>query len=266
MLSSTFHEAAVRILSRAGVLGVLCLGAVVLLNRQPADNPKPAAAAPGSPPAAAATTAGPSVPSARSIAEKFTRASTQAERLKWVRQPGEVAAAMEEFFSSGSGSREQVAEISGMPPVVTDALADECFGARMDSGDLRLLCVVTEGGEAKVDFKAYARHGSQPWAALLSGQAREAAEMRVFIQAGEYYNFGFSDEERWQNFIVTSPDLENPLEFYRDRGDPALGLLEKLDPRRPVPVTVAIRAVGDSHLRRQFEITRFLGAGWVLPE
>lgn len=269
MQKPNLHDSTIRFLSRAGIVVVVFLAAVVLLNRPSADQKtKAAPAARSGPPATGpGIPAGTSILSARSVAENFTRATTHAERLKWVRQPGEVAAAMEDFFTSGSGSREQVAEISGLPPEVTDALASDCFGVRMDTGDLRLLCVVNEGGEAKVDFKAYARQGSQPWAALLNGQAREAAEMRVFIQPGEYYNFGFSDETRWQNFTVTSPDLEPPAQFfYLERSDPALKRLEKLDTRNPVRVTVAIRAVGDSHLHGQFEITRFLGAGWVMPE
>lgn len=259
MLISKFQRTAIRYLARAGIIVVIFLGAVVMLNRPPAVETKVApAVGPGAP-------AGANVPTARSVAEKFTAATTQAERLKWVRQPGEVAATMEEFFSKGSGSGEQVVEISGMPPIVTDALTSECFGVRMAAGTMRLLCVVTSGGEAKVDFKAYARHGSQPWPEMMQGKAREASEVRVFIQPGNYYNFGFNDETRWQNFTATSPDLEEAVEFYIERSDPALKLLEKLDTRSPVRVTVAIRAVGNSHLQSQFEITRVLGAGWVIP-
>lgn len=229
------------------------------LTSGPAARTLPAATAP-------ATPAGPSVPSAR-VAGKFTRATTHSKRLKWVRQADKGAMAVEEFFTSGSGSREQVAEIMALPPVVSDALTSECFGAKMSSGDLRLLCVLGEGVEAKVDFKAYARLGSQPWPAMLKGGAREAKEMRVFIQAGEYYNFAFSDDKRWQNFSATSPEFEVPvLFFYIERSDPAMKRLEALNPRSPVRVTVDIRAVGDSHLQRQFEITGFHGTGWVLPE
>jgi hypothetical protein len=262
MLISEFQEAVIRLLSRVGIVVVLFLGAVVLLNR-PKTTPPPKA----TPAADSAVPGGASVPSARAVAENFARATTQSERLKWVRQADKVATAMEEFFTNGSGSREQVAEIMVLPPVVSDGLPNECFGAKMSSGDLRLLCVVGEGVEAKVDFKAYARLGSQPWPAILKGEAREAKEMRVFIRAGEYYNFGFLDDKRWQNFSATSPDFEVPVQFfYIDRSDPAMKRLEALDPHNPVRVTVDIRAVGDSHLQRQFEITGFHGTGWVLPE
>jgi hypothetical protein len=260
-------KSTIRFLARAGIIVVIFLGAVVMLNRPSAVKTKVMpAAGPGAPAADPGMPDDAGIPSARAVAEQFTRATTQAGRLQWVRQPGEVAAAMEEFFSNGSGSREQVVEIIDMPPVVTEALAYECFGVRMAAGTMRLLCVVTSGGDAKVDFKAYARHGAQPWPAMMQGQARESAEMRVFIRPGNYYNFGFNDEKRWQNFTATTPDLEDPVEFYIERTDPALKLLEKLVSHNPVRVTVAIRAVGDSHLQGQFEITRFLGAGWVMPE
>ncbi|MCX6875919.1 MAG: hypothetical protein NTW21_19235 [Verrucomicrobia bacterium] len=200
------------------------------------------------------------------VAENFTRARTQAERLQWVRQPTQVAAAMAEFFRNGRGARETVATLKAMKPAEADAAAFERFGVTMADGSQRLLCVVTSAGEPKVDFKAYARHGSVPWEDLLAGLAKEASEMRVFIQKGDYYNYEFKHDVRWQNFIATSPDLEAPVQLYIARNEPAAKLLEKLDTQRPMRATIALRALGESHLKRQFEITRFLGAGWVLED
>jgi len=125
---------------------------------------------------------------------------------------------------------------------------------------------VREDGAAKVDFKTYARHGAVAWVDLLAGKATQAAELRVFIQKGNYYNYEFSHEERWQNLTATSPDLEAPLQFYIARNHPSIKMLEKLPLQRPVRATVAIQAIGGSHLQRQFEITNVLGSGWVLAD
>ena len=240
------------------ILTAIGLGIWLVVSRPPvrASKPEPAAM-----PAARCV---PNDLPALTVAENFTRATTQAERLKWVRQPTRVGAAMTEFFGTGAGAHEMVAKLEPMKPADTGGQFYQRFGVTMADGTQRLLCVVTTAGETRVDFKAYARYGSVPWAELLAGKAREAAEMRVFIQKGNYYNFGFKHEVRWQNFTATSPDIQNPVELYIGRLDPALTLLEHLDLQRPIRVTVAIRALGDSHLQRQFEITRFLGTGWVL--
>ncbi len=70
MLISEFQEAVIRLLSRVGIVVVLFLGAVVLLNR-PKTTPPPKAI----PAADSAVPSGTSVPSARSVAENFARAT-----------------------------------------------------------------------------------------------------------------------------------------------------------------------------------------------
>jgi hypothetical protein len=204
--------------------------------------------------------------SARAVAEHFTGATTQEERLKWVRQPEAVAPAMERFFSSGKGSGEAVAKLDGIAPGNLDESIHERFAVTMADGTRRLLCLLPTAGGVRVDFKAYARHGSVAWTDLLGGQAAEADEMRVFLEKGDYYNFGFKHEVRWQCFTVTSPDLELPVWVYLARNDPAHRLLQAAYGPKPVRVTLALRSVGDSHLRRQFEIIAVHAADWVIPE
>ena len=244
-----------KFLALGGLLIASSLGVWLVMSR-PATRPAP--------PASPSQPAVPDDLSPLTVAENFTRATTQAERLKWVRQPTEVAPAMAEFFSVGSGAHEVVAKLGAMRPTDTGTQSYTRFGVTMAAGPPRLLCVVATAAGAKVDFKAYARHGSVPWAALLAGQAPEASEMRVYLEKGNYYNFGFQHEVRWQHFTATSPELDVPVALYIAHTDPALKLLEQLDPQRPIRVTVAIRPVGDSYLHRQFEITRFLGVGWAL--
>lgn len=200
------------------------------------------------------------------VAENFTRATTQAERLKWVRQPTEVEAAVLKFFSSANVTHQMGAKLEALGPASTGELIYERFGVKMADGTPRILSVVPTAAGARVDFKAYARYDSVPWEALLSGQAKEAGEMRIFIEKGDYYNFDFKHEVRWQSFIATSPDLEAPVWLYLARTDPTFKRLEMASLARPVPVTVALRALGDSHLRRQFEIAAFHGAGWVMED
>ena len=202
----------------------------------------------------------------RTVAENFIRATTLAERLKWVRQPEAVAGVMEKFFSSGKGSSEVIAKIDAISPGTVGDLVYDRFAATMVDGTRRLLCLVPTAGGLRVDFKAYARHGSVAWSDLLGGMAREAGEMRVFIEKGDYYNFGFKHEVRWLSLTVTTPELDVPVWLYLARTDPALKLLETTSSRQPVRVTVAVRAVGDSHLRRQFEIVDVHAADWVVPD
>jgi hypothetical protein len=199
------------------------------------------------------------------VAANFIHAGSQAGRLAWVRHAGQVGPLMAEFFSHGRGAHETVTRLSPMGSTEAGAAGTVArFAVTMADGPQRLLCVVRENGAAKVDFHAYARHGAVPWDELLAGKATQATELRVFIQKGNYYNYEFSREERWLNLTATSPDLEAPLQFYIARSHPAVKMLDKL--QQPVRVTVAVRAQGASHLKRQFEITHILADGWVLAD
>jgi len=200
------------------------------------------------------------------VAENFCHAASQAERLKWVRQAADVGAAMAGFFSDGAGAHETVSKLAPILAGEQEPDLSTRFAVTLDGGGRRLLCVVRENGEAKVDFKAYARHGSATWDDLLDGKVTKAREVRVSIQKDDYYNYGFSHEESWQNFKATSPDLESSLYFYLVKSHPSAKALEQLSSKNPVRVTLSIRALGDSQRKRQFEITKVLGIGWVLGD
>jgi hypothetical protein len=199
------------------------------------------------------------------IADKFLAASTPQERLRWVRRPAEVADLMERFYRDGPGASEKVADHHEMPPAATDDHAFERFTVTMTDGSRRLLCVPFDESGARVDFKSYARHCSVPWSAVLDGTAPKADEMRVFLQQGSYYNFAFADESEWLCLIATSPELEHPIHLYARRNH--LDLLRFLQnpPQEPQRYTIALENTGQSHLNRQWQLTRVLSIGWVAP-
>lgn len=198
------------------------------------------------------------------IAERFIEAKTQEERLELVRNPAQVGPAMEAFFKSGPGATEQV---KGFYPLTTGSSGDvsfEKYTVEFASSSPRLLSVTIDPRGAKVDFECYARMGSVAWADVLSGKAKEAREVRVFLQAGSYYLHSFGDEQKWLHFSATSPDLPETLDFYLDRENPAVRDIENAG-RKIFPATLSILAVDGSEKYHQFEITAVKALEWVEP-
>ena len=197
------------------------------------------------------------------IANKFLAATTQEERLRWVRQPAAVADLMERFYRAGPGATEKMAGLQKMPQVMTEDQVCARFTVKMTDGSKRLLFVPFDESGGGVDFKSYARHGSDPWSAVLDGTVAKASEMRVFLKRGNYYNHEFADESQWLCLIATSPELENPIYLYARRDNPDLLLFLKNPPKKPLRYTIALENLGQGHCNRQWQLTQVLATGWV---
>jgi hypothetical protein len=199
------------------------------------------------------------------VVDRFTAARTHAERLKWVRQPDKVGAAMEAFFRDGPGAGEKIVGIQPMAVSGNGAMLYEDYLVQLEGGGVRLASVSVDPAGAKVDFPAYARQNSESWDDLLGSSVMEAEEVRVILRPGGYYLHAFPDEEQWRNFKASTPDLPEGIDLYAERGtalDRQLAELgEGID-----RMTLSIRAVGDSAKHRQFQITGIKSVGWVLPE
>lgn len=204
-------------------------------------------------------------PQPREVADRFLTANYQEERLRWVRKPEAVAGVMQTFYETGAGATEKVAKVQEMPAAGNEGGVFARFVVSMSDGSRRLLCVPFDEGGGRVDFEAYVRQCSHPWSEILDGRVLEEAEVRVFLERNAYYNHAFSDEDQWLSLMASSPELEEPVFVYAKRGDPELlGLLEN-PPQGPVRYTVVIKSLNNSHLKRQFVISRVLCEGWVEP-
>lgn len=198
------------------------------------------------------------------VARRFIFATTHAERMKYLRNPEQNAGLMKAFFDEGSGAEEKVVGVKYLGLFYFESLAIEGFQVEVENGKIRLLGVALTPKGGVVDFRSYARYGSESWSDLLDGTVKEAAEVRVHLNPAFDYFGRYSNDRNWINYIASSPDLEYPLYFYAKRDSPVgrkLALIKNAGQR----VTLSIRTEGDSNLHRQFEITKILSFNWMLP-
>ena len=200
------------------------------------------------------------------IAENFLAATTQQERLRWVRQPAAVAETMERFYRDGPGAREGRGTLEKLTEGInTEATAMQRFAVTLTDGSQRMLYVTFDEGGARVDFKCYAAYCSEPWDKLLDGTMARAAEMRVIITPNDYYNYDFSDPAQWQCLIAIAPELEDPIYLYVRRDSPLMEEIKTYPFDAPMRFTIAMEQQGESCKRRQWQLTRLIHEGWVAP-
>ncbi len=203
-------------------------------------------------------------PQTLEVANAFTAATTVEERLPWVDQPEEVAALMEEFYSSGPGRTETITKLSAARLPMQEGRAFDSFLVTLADGSSRAVDVAYElDGHAKVDFKAYSRFCSAPWSGLLDGSYPTAAEMRVLLKIGSYYNRDFSDEGAWLCLIANSPELKEPLYLYARRDNPQLRAFLRDLPDQETRYTVSIENTEHGRPHRQFILSKVLRSGWL---
>ena len=199
------------------------------------------------------------------VAEYFTKAKTHAERLKWVREPAVVDGIMQDFFQNGPGKTEQVRKITSIGGVSSGGAAYDRFTATMTDGTTRQVNVVLSEQVAKVDFKSYIAYSSCNWNDLLEGKIKHQVELRMTVKNGNYYNFDYVDEQKYQCYIGISPVDDNPCYFYCLRDSLDHVKMQELTEQGFARATVEIVVQGEGYKRRQFMIQRFLAAGWVVP-
>lgn len=202
----------------------------------------------------------------RQIAENFLQATTQEERLKWVRESANIAGIVDDYYRNGRGASETMSRLRSMDDIETEEGLLARFMVEMKDGSERLMFVpYFEGGGRGVDFKSFSVHCSHPWNAILDGSATKADEVRVNLEPASYYNFEFADETKWFCFAATSPKLDGSLHFYAHRDDPALQALINYPFAGPLRFTVSIESTSQSHQHRQWRLSKVLFPGWVEP-
>jgi hypothetical protein len=202
--------------------------------------------------------------SPKEVAERFLAATTNEERLRWVKDPEATAEIMQRFYQDGPGKSLKVTKLTQLPQNIASQDSHARFAVSMDDGSARLLCVpFHESGECKVDFKCYSLYGTATWKALLDGSATKSDEIRVIIERSNYYNGEFTDEKKWLSLVATSPDLEDIAYLYLPRDRPEMGALLSHPLNGGARFTLGIESIGKSYKRRQFAVTQVLRGGWL---
>ena len=200
----------------------------------------------------------------------FIKATTHAERMRWVRSPELVEPLVTAFYTTGPGSREKVSLTASIPPPALDpgqpAYEIARYAVLMEDNSKRLVSIVTTPDGARVDFHAYSRHASVPWPNLLEGRA-PGAVVRLFISSGRFHAVPFASETDWLALTGVCPDVPADLLLYARRGTPECAALEAIltDPLNTVAqrVTLTIGPVQESWRQHMFQVTAFHAREWL---
>lgn len=196
------------------------------------------------------------------LAKRFTSAIPPEEKVPLVINPGEIEEEVLKFFREGEGSREVVKDVSEPVGFATARGVYEGFKIDFENARPRVLCVlITEEG-GKVDFKSYARWNSVPWGKIVAGEADRVDELRVKIDAGNYYNGEYSDDSKWFHLVASTDGEEETLDLYVKRGGLAERIIKDMLSIGKHAVTISVKVVDGPGSKPVLELEKLVALGW----
>ena len=150
----------------------------------------------------------------RAFARAFGDEVNPAKRLAMVRHSTEIEGRLdrnpEELMTARVKELSVYGKRSGNPP-------HTAFPAKLEDGSDRVLAVVETADGLKIDWDAFARHGTASWKDMLSGRI-DQGDMRVFLKREEFHVKPFEDKTRWRSFRLSSPDTGERMFGYVEAG------------------------------------------------
>ncbi len=199
------------------------------------------------------------------LARKFLEARTVAELLPLVRNPAVAADRMKAFYPNGKVAAPGMAWFNS-------------GGVTSARGKFRAL-IVTTGDQLekqiaffdtpqgmKVDWESWVGWSDISWERFMTERPVTGHVFRVTLSPVEYYNFGFSDEEKWQSYRMESPNHEHALYGYVERGSKLAERIRPAPDVKNMELIVSLKYPVGATSSGQVEIERFVNEGWVQEE
>ncbi|MES2995986.1 MAG: hypothetical protein V4733_04160 [Verrucomicrobiota bacterium] len=200
---------------------------------------------------------------ADAAARKFLDAKDVAAMLPLVRNPADIRAKAEKWYEQ-------------QPPEGGPGELIEQSGIVLDNGYVRFLVRTAAGedkpmffertrGGLKIDWETWAGWAAMPWREFIAKRPQTPVEFRVAVHPTNYYNYGFSDDSKWQSFRLDSADGTEWIYGYAPRGSAAALRLQRIEADSSLPCILLLRFSADETSEKQVIIDNLVTVGWVAP-
>jgi hypothetical protein len=219
------------------------------------------------------------------VFSRFVAATTPEERNQFVSTPVSTVTRMARFYSLNPLANIDPSTLALTHSSVLSLPDGKAIEMLWKSRDGLTYDTVfrKEGGEWRLDWEHFARHGEFPWSQFLAGDGPDEAEFRLLARerlAKERRNestislvlyaprFGRPEEEGFQSpeLLVSRQSTEGrqldaAFKLARDGGRPLGSTLPQIDPDEMIRVRVMVKRSGENGERR-FGITAVKACHW----
>ena len=199
---------------------------------------------------------------AEPLARRFLEATTVQELLPLVRNPEVAEARMRGFYPGGKF------EPPGMQPLgpgaglsVRGKLVSLTVRTR-DFEEKALAFIETPQG-LKIDWESWAAWSEISWKEFIATKPTRSYVFRVILAPVDYYNFEFTDDQKWQSYRLESPDHEYAVYGYIERGTVMSRKIHLDGDTKNMNLMLSLKFPLGATSNNQVEIERFVAEGWV---
>lgn len=197
------------------------------------------------------------------LARKFLEAKTIEEVLPLVRKPERAKPRMQRVYPEGRLEAPGLSQFNASGGI---AVNESCVTADIRTRDFasRQISFVSTPDGFKVDWESWAGWSEMPWPELLTALPSQPTLFRVIAKRVDYYNFGFTDDRKWQSYRLESPDGEHLIFGYVERGsDVERKFLINPDIESARMIVKISFPAGVAASNNQVVVNEVVASGWV---
>lgn len=254
----------------AVLFGAIVVGVLMILFGDFVPNtvvmPKPAAETPTAVPKetpAGKRTDAVFLAEAEVLARKFLEATRVEELLPLVRDPERADERIRSFYPDGRIAAPGMAAFNTQSDISRSGPGASIKVRTRDFEEKSLVFFEQPDG-LRIDWESWAGWSEMPWKTFLGSKPTEGNVFRLLLSPIDYYNFGFSDDKKWQSYRLESPDGEHAIYGYAERGSALNTRLRPPPDSKQVPMMLTLQFPENATSRDQVIIGSIVAEGWVL--
>jgi hypothetical protein len=218
----------------------------------------------------AANVEGETVRATMDLAVLFLESDNLEERAAMVRDGDRVVPLMREYYGHRQFGKEPYRRIidqseTGGGWKYFDMTGYQYLLVEMEDFSVRVLVVEQTEEGPKLDWESWVIYGEAEWPDFRKEQSTSPVLMRPIVAAADYYNFAYSDAEKWACYRMSDPKLGDGLFGYVEKGSDIdlrlAGLIARKGSAWPV---VSLRWPAEPKSDRQVEIVNIVSDRWVI--
>jgi hypothetical protein len=197
------------------------------------------------------------------MTRKFLEATRIEEILPLVRNPESAEPRMRRAYPDGKITAPGMAEFNTNGEITREGSIMSA-SVRTKDFEVKPISFIQESDGFRIDWESWFGWSDLTWEDFMATKPTEAKTFRVKLSAIDYYNTGFSDEEKWQSYRLTSPDGNHAVYGYAERGSIIDARLKLPPDTKSSALILNLGFPKNATTSNQVIIRELVTEGWVL--